>query len=75
MSYITAQLLERELQRLHVEAGGDPAATVHVSETRTQVRFRARIGDRTVDFSVPEDALHNAPLSHVSDTYLRPLSP
>lgn len=73
MSYLTDERLGEELQRIHAAEGGQETTICVAEFPRRSVRFRAQIGDRTMDFSVPEDVLHNAPLSHVSEKYLRPL--
>lgn len=69
MSYITAERLAERIQQML----GEPSIPVSVSDTRTHVRFRAWIGERVVDFRIPEDVLHNAPMTYVSEKYLRPL--
>lgn len=72
MSYLTADRLGDELARLYTETSAE-GEVVNVIEVRNSVRFRAQIGSRFVDFSVPEDELSNAPLTFVSDNYLKPL--
>lgn len=75
MSYITDDLLQRELRRLFEQAHPDrDASTVLVREVyRKTCPFIATIDGEEIKFRVPEDMLHSSPLRYVSDRYLKPL--
>lgn len=75
MSYITDDLLTKEVRRLFAEMGKDPER-IHIWDRdleRPRHPFMLNIDGVDVKFTIPEDELHSAPLRFVSDRHLRPL--
>lgn len=74
MSIITQKQLTKELKRLVRESQLPNAECVAVEEAIPErIEFHAIIGEKTHTFSITLAEAISAPLSYISETYLKPL--